>query len=321
VCDEATIRFRRSVGVRKLRRGLSPADTFTGKLLHRMAYDRRRFLTTFADKYAVRSYVAAKIGPGYLNDLHAVIERRDAIPWALLPREFVAKATHGSGGVVIVDESGPRVPLPEDPLSVTWERFIVHPSSLVRRDLEQLCRRWMDLDYSWVPGRSPEWAYKDIRPRVIFERHLRGPDGKVPVDFKLFVFLGKCAVIQVDYDRFGEHRRDFFSPSWERRPFTYAGHPNAVEPMGRPASLAEMIDVAERLGADTDFVRVDLYDVDGKILFGELTNSPECAQGRFDPDAFDSWLGSHWALPDHTSQRWPVGRGSGRPSRTSPSRR
>ncbi len=211
--------------------------TFNEKLLYRMAHDRHRVLTTFVDKCAVRDWVANRIDPKYLPHVYAVMERGDPVPWELLEDEFVAKAAHGSGGSVVVTRSAPRrLRLPSDG-PIWWDRFRVHPEALVRPDLERLCAGWMNLDYELLPGRRPEWAYRGAGRRVLFEELLKSPDDRaavVPLDFKFHVFGGHCEIIAVEYDRFGDHRRDHFTCEWERLSGTFV-HPRSDAPQERPA--------------------------------------------------------------------------------------
>jgi hypothetical protein len=281
---------------RDLRSVESPLVTFNQKLVYKMAHDRRPILHTFADKYAARKFISQRVGATYLPALLAVVGPGREIPWTLLPKEFVAKSTHGSGASVIVFElADADARLPSNDESIEWGRFQVRPENLVYRDLQSLCNRWMTLGYEWTPGGHPEWAYRGIRRRVAFEEFLHGETGGIPVDFKFFVFDGKCIVV-MDDDRSNGHHRDVFTPSWERLPVRF-NYPNSQEPMPAPATLPEMVQVAEALGQGLDFVRVDLYDIAGRVYVGELTNYPDAATGRFEPASFDEWLGSHWTLP------------------------
>ena len=282
---------------RDLRSVESPLVTFNQKLVYKMAHDRRPILHAFADKYAARKFISQRVGGTYLPALLAVVGPGHEIPWTLLPKEFVAKSTHGSGASVIVFESADAdARLPSNVESIGWDRFQIRPENLVYRDLQSLCNRWMTLDYEWTPGHVPEWAYRGIRRRVVFEEFLHGETGDIPVDFKFFVFDGKCIVVMVDHDRFSGHRRDVFTLSWEHLPVRF-GDPNSPEPMPAPSTLPEMVQVAETLGQGLDFVRVDLYDIAGRVFVGELTNYPDAATCRFEPASFDEWLGSHWTLP------------------------
>jgi hypothetical protein len=132
--------------------------------------------------------------------------------------------------------------------------------------------------------------------RIIVEELLVGADGAVPDDYKLFVFHGTCRYAQVDRARFGARTQDFFTHDWEHLPLS-GGHPWAAPAIPRPERLPEMIRLAERLGSGTDFVRVDLYDLPGRIVFGELTSLPAGGDSPFDPERFNREFGSHWTPP------------------------
>ena len=145
-------------------------------------------------------------------------------------------------------------------------------------------------------GPNREWVYGRMPRRVIVEELLTGADGAIPDDYKFFVFHGRCAFVQVDGGRFGRRTQDFFRPDWQHLPLR-GGPPRAEPRPVRPACLAEMIEVAERLGVGTDFVRVDLYDVDGRVVFGELTSFPAGGDSPFDPESFDEEFGRPWTVP------------------------
>jgi len=158
--------------------------------------------------------------------------------------------------------------------------------------LRRLCQEWLAVNYGKLTG---EWVYEDIHPQIMVERLLVCADGRLPGDYKFFVFNGKVFMIQLDVDQFTDQRRDFFSADWKRFDVRCL-YPNADQPMPRPASLDRMLAIAERLGSETDFVRVDLYDVDGRIFFGELTNFPGRGCREYDPKSFDTTLGKPWRI-------------------------
>jgi hypothetical protein len=131
---------------------------------------------------------------------------------------------------------------------------------------------------------------------VLVEELLRTKDGRHPPEYKLFVVHGRVEVLYVDRDRFVDHRRNFYSRDWE--PLDIRKDRYAVgEPQPRPDSFDRVLEIAERLGEDTDFVRVDLYDVDGRVVFGELTNYPSAGYKNWSPPSYDLELGRKWTLP------------------------
>jgi hypothetical protein len=275
--------------------------TFTEKILWRMAYDRRPILTQFADKVAVRDYVADRVGEELLSHLYAVHSRPEQVDWASLPREFVCKASHGSGGVVLVwDGAVEGSMLPTNASHAEWDRFVVRPGVTVPPRLAVLMERWLGLNFEYGPGRLPEWAYRDVPARVIFEELLLDADGRIPRDYKFYVFDGVVHFVQVDSARFGDHVREFFRP--DGSPLDM--HGNVMTPESSttlPDTMPRMLEIAAELGRGMDFVRVDLYDVPGRIVFGELTSTPGGGAIALQPRTYDVEFGACWRLPTQRS--------------------
>jgi hypothetical protein len=205
----------------------------------------------------------------------------------------VVKPTHGSGTAILVSDGAPaEARLPIEPGS--WVYRHVRPGAAPREEVVRIARGWLAQLYGRGPNR--EWVYGRVPRRILVEELLGGVDGGVPDDYKFFVFHGRCAVVQVDAGRFGRRAQDFFEPDWRHLPLS-GGPPWADPAPARPVCLTEMIQLAERLGADTDFVRVDLYDVDGRVVFGELTSFPAGGDSPFDPESFDEEFGRPWTVP------------------------
>jgi hypothetical protein len=267
--------------------------TFNEKVRYKMLRDRRPLLVTTADKAAVRDYAASIIGAQFLPESYGQLTDPAQL-WTLdLPPSFVVKPTHGSGAVVAVHPDAPaeaRLPGPDQP----WACTQLRPSALDRSAFEALGRAWLSRLHGSGPNR--EWAYSFVRPRLLVEEFLGGPDGTIPSDFKFFVFHGRCRYVQVDTGRFGRHTQDFFLPTWEHLPMS-GGLPWADPEPKQPDCLEEMIALAERLGRDTDFVRVDLYALPDRIVFGEMTNYPAGGNSPFFPASFNAEFGSHWTVP------------------------
>jgi hypothetical protein len=244
--------------------------TFTQKLSYKIVFDRRPLLVTFADKLLAREYVRQKVGSDILVDLLAVGSSPEDIDFNQLPQRFVLKTNHGSGYVRIVKDKAR-----ED-----------------EAELRRLCRGWLSQNYGTLTG---EWVYTSITPKIMVESFLAADNGDAASDYKFFVFNGKVFMVQVDVDRFIEHRNAVFTPEWKRIQVSYLC-PTVEGPVARPACLERMLQIAECLGAETDFVRVDLYEVDGRVYFGELTNFPWGGGMQFEPREFDAWLGAQWQI-------------------------
>jgi hypothetical protein len=210
-----------------------------------------------------------------------------------LPDAYVVKPTHGSGAAIVVSDHAPgdaRLPLEQG----NWEYRHVRSEFAPREDVVTIAHGWLSQLYGQGPNR--EWVYGQMPRRVIIEEMLAGADDEVPDDYKFFVFHGRCVYVQVDKGRFSRRSQDFFTADWQHVPLR-GGAPWAEPEPVKPACLTEMIDLAQRLSIDTDFVRVDLYDVDGRVVFGELTSFPAGGDSPFDPESFDDEFGRPWIVP------------------------
>lgn len=265
--------------------------TFREKVRYKMLRDHRPLVVTFADKAAVRAYVADRLSTDYLPsamvlDTPAELSRVD------LPGSFVMKPTHGSGAAIVVSPSAPvDARLPTDG---SWVYRHVRPEHAPRADLARIAGEWVSQLYGQGPNR--EWVYGRMPRRIIVEEMLGGSTDRIPDDYKLFVFHGRVEYVQVDAGRFAGRIQDFFDRDWRHLPLS-GGLPWADPTPARPTGFDEMIRVAEALAAETDFVRVDLYDVDGRLVFGELTSFPAGGDSPFEPESFNARFGSHWTVP------------------------
>lgn len=267
--------------------------TFREKVRHKMLRDHRELVVTFADKAAVRDHVAAMVGQRYLPRVYGIVDDPEALRELVLPDAYVVKPTHGSGTAIVVSDRAPaEARLPTEPGS--WVYRHVRPEYAPRDDVIRIAGGWLAQLYGQGPNR--EWVYGRIPRRIIVEQLLAGPGGRIPDDYKFFVYHGRCEFVQVDAGRFGRRTQDFFRPGWRHLPLS-GGLPWADPEPPRPACLPEMIDVAQRLGAGTDFVRVDLYDVGGRVVFGELTSFPAGGDSHFDPESFNEEFGRPWTVP------------------------
>ena len=300
----------RSRGHRALARVSPDPVTFNEKVHYRMAFDRRPALARFADKVAIRDFVAGRLGRDYLTESYGVYQRGGDIDWARLPREFVVKASHGSGAVVVVWEGAERRPFPGPGWRARWDWSVAHPDEVAHEELGRLCDRWLRLRYEYGPGRMPEWAYRNVPPAILVEELLVSDDGRLPDDYKLFAFDGRCALIQVDSARFEDHRRDLFDCDWNLLPVRLR-YANADVHAARPRNLDAMVAAAEELSRGMDFVRVDLYSVKNRVVVGELTNYPEAGTALFEPDEFNRTLGALWAIPAQLAPGWVPPEGGG----------
>ncbi|MEQ1737280.1 MAG: ATP-grasp fold amidoligase family protein [Rhodoglobus sp.] len=287
---------------RSLERAARHPVLLTEKIFYKIVHDRNPLLGTFADKVAVRDYVAERIGEHYLTRAYTVSATPD-IDWDALPATYVAKAAHGSGGAVVVSPyAPPDARLPTDLDVARWGTFTVRRENVQPDRMRALFADWLSLDFSVTHSTTyPEWCYTLCERRILIEEFLDA--GTVsPPDYKFFMAHGECLFIQYDSDRIMGHRRVILTPDWTWLPVRLGYDLTAPAPP-RPPQLAEMLRVAAQLSAETDFVRVDLYALDDRVVFGELTNYPNAGRLRFQPRSFDRRMGRRWQGPRYPSEK------------------
>lgn len=228
--------------------------------------------TKCADKYEVREIVKEKIGEEYLNELIGVYESVDEINIDELPEKFVLKGTHGSGFNIIC----------KDKNELNW-------------DLEfKKMRLWLKNNY-YLSKR--EWVYRDIKPRIICEKYLEEFETGELRDYKIFCFNGEPRLIQVDFDRFKNHKRNLYDLNWNLIDAKIQYPNDPFVKIDRPQKLCEMLKLSKKLSEDFPHVRVDFYHIDSKLIFGELTFFHGAGFEKFWPEDFEEKMGSWLQLP------------------------
>ncbi len=248
--------------------------TFNEKLNWLKLNDRKPQYNKLVDKYLVREYVANTIGEEYLIPLLGVWNSFDEIDFDLLPEQFVLKCTHDSGSVVICK----------------YKKSFDYKAA--RKKIE--CKMKKNL-YWW--GR--EWPYKNVKPRVIAEQYMEDTRTAELRDYKFFCFDGEVKMLFVATERQKQNEEvkfDFFDSDYNRLPFKQ-GHPNASILPAKPQCFEEMKALAAKLSKGIPHVRVDFYEVNGKVYFGELTFFHFCGLVPFEPEEWDFKLGSWIELP------------------------
>lgn len=248
--------------------------TFNEKLLWLKLYDRRPEYTTMVDKYAVKKWVAERIGKEYIIPTLGVWEHFDDIDFDIFPNQFVLKSTHDSGGLVIVKDKN------------NFNKSAA--KKIIERRLKQ------NYYYIWR-----EYPYKNVPPRIIAEPYMICKNGNPIAEYKIFCFNGKAKMILVCKGAAHSPGRtnDYCDLDFNRLPFTSLNR-NSAGKLERPAQMDKMIELAETLAENTPQIRVDLYLCDDKIFFGELTlyhNSGICP---IEPYEWDIQLGSWINLPE-----------------------
>ncbi len=247
--------------------------TYTEKLQWLKLYDHRPEYTTMVDKYAVKEYIADKIGQEYVVPLLGVWDKTEDIDFDSLPDQFVLKTTHDSGGIVVCkDKSRLDIPAARKKLSYF------------------LKRNYYD--------HNREWPYKNVPHRIIAEKYMEDSQQGELRDYKFFTFGGvpKVLYIAQGRGRGGETVADFFDMEFNHLPFTI-DHDIAPVLPEKPINFERMQELAAKLSAGTPQLRVDFYEVDGKVYFGEMTFFHCSGLEAFHPEQWDRTFGDWVTLP------------------------
>ena len=247
--------------------------TYNEKLQWLKLYDRKKTYSKMVDKYEVKEYVKNIIGEKYIIPSLGIYDSFDEINFNELPKQFVMKCTHDSGGLVIVKNKE--------------ELDFVKAKEKIEASLKN--------NY-YKHGR--EWPYKNVKPRILVEQYMEDKNDKELRDYKLFCFNGKYKLMFIASNRQGKGETyfDFFDKDFNHLPFTN-GHPNSPKTPHKPQKYGEMIKLAEKLSKNIPQVRVDFYEVNGKIYFGEITFFHWSGLTPFVPEEWDRKLGDLIELP------------------------
>lgn len=246
--------------------------SFNEKLQWIKLNDRNPLYTTLVDKYKVKQYVADKIGAEHVVPLLGVWDNVDEVEWDNLPNRFVIKCSHDCGGMVICKDK----------------------SKLDVENAIKKLKRCFKTDYYW---KSREWPYKNVEKKVFAEEYMEDEFGELR-DYKWFCFDGepKAMFIAADRSKETETTFDFFDMDFNHLPFTN-GHPNAVGSIDVPKGFEKMKELATKLSQGLREVRVDFYDVNGQIYFGEFTFFHWGGMQPFVPVEWDYTFGDWIKLP------------------------
>lgn len=246
--------------------------TFNEKLQWLKVYNHKSEYTQLVDKYLVKQFVEERIGGKYIIPTLGVWRTFDEIDFSELPEQFVLKCTHDSGSIVIVDDVN---------------RFD-------KKEAEKRLTEALKINYFWM-GR--EWPYKNVERRIIAEKYIA--EAREMIDYKFLCFNGKVRSIFTCSDRFSGDglKVTFFDKEWKRLPFE-RHYPASKRKIVKPAHFHLMIELAEKLSAGIPFVRIDLYDIEEKIYFGEMTFFPGGGMEEFSPEKWDRTMGDWIVLPE-----------------------
>ena len=253
---------------------LKNPKTFNQKLQWLKLYDRKPHYTDMVDKYEAKRYVAERIGEQYIIPTFGVWDKFEDIDFDALPDQFVLKCTHDCGGLVICKDK----------------------SKLDIEAAREKINRCLKRNY-YRHGR--EWPYKNVKPRILAEQYMEDTKTAELRDYKFFCFDGevKALFIATERQKAGEEVKfDFFDADFNHLDFRQ-GHPNAIDCPEKPTKFDEMKVLAGKLSKGVPQIRVDFYEVDGEIYFGELTFSHFTGMVPFKPEEWDEKFGEWIKLP------------------------
>mgnify|MGYP004724921933 CR=1 FL=1 len=250
---------------------LDNPKTFNEKIQWLKLYDSTPLKTKLADKYLVREWIKEKIGEEYLIPLLGVWDKFDDIDFDKLPDRFVLKGNHGCAYNYIVKDK----------------------SKMDIEDARKKFNKWMKRNYAQNGGL--ELHYKDIPPKIVAEAYIEDSNKELN-DYKIMCFNGKPQYIWIDQGRFTNRTENIYNKKWELQPFLLS-YPNSKEQVPPPENLDKMFELAEILAKDFSLVRVDFYNVDGKIYFGEMTFTSCSGVDKFIPSSYNRVWGDMLELP------------------------
>lgn len=286
VSDRAYISIKyRSVFGRKP--DLVSPKTFNEKLQWLKLHDRKPIYTKLVDKYEVKKYVASTVGEEYVIPTLGVWKRFDDIDFDALPDQFVLKCTHDSGGIVICRDKS---------------EFNLDAA---RKKIDKCLKR----NYYW---RGREWPYKGVQPRIIAEPYMEDCEaepedgGKAPrairglTDYKFYCFHGKPEFLYISrgLENHATASISFLTMEWAFAPFRRSDYRAFDSLPEKPKGFEEMVRLCKALSKESAFVRVDLYQIGGRVYFSELTFSPCSGLMPFEPKEWDRRLGDLLRLKD-----------------------
>lgn len=268
------IKYRLSFG-KKL--NLSNPQTLNEKIQWLKIYSHEDLHTIVADKYAARKWLSDRFGEEYLVPLLFYTDDWKEITAENIPNEAcIVKANNGNGDFVII----------KDKKNVNWE------------ELRKKAKYWLSSCHYY---RSQEWQYKNMKPYIIVEKLLQTKDGKIPNDYKLHFINGKLEFVYCSVDREGHNYRNIYDADWKPLYFTWVSKYDYREDLRgpeieAPASYSKMVEIGTEIAKLFKYVRVDFYDVDGKLYYGEVTLHHGSGFDHFVPEEYDLIYGKKLKL-------------------------
>ena len=271
--DYTFVKWEYFTGMRKFP-NLNNPKTYNEKLQWLKLNDIHPEYSKIVDKADAKDYVKDVLGEGaeqYIIPTLGIWNRFDDVDFDSLPNQFVLKTTHDSGGVVVVKDK----------------------STMNIKDVRDKIERSLKNNFFF---QHREYPYKHIKPRIIAEKFMVDESGTELKDYKFFCFDGEPKMLFVATDRPYDTRFDFFDIEFNHLPFKQ-GHPLATKTIKKPAGFEKMVELSRKLSKGFPHVRVDLYDINGQIYFGELTFFHFSGNVPFEPEEWDYKIGEWLKLP------------------------
>ena len=257
---------------------LNNPRTLNEKMLWLKLYEHKEFHTLCADKFKAREYIAKEFGEEYLVPLLYQTKNFHNITPDVIPNcHCIIKTNHGCGDHLIVRDDKNKIDFPR---------------------LREKLRYQLNSNYYY---KTREWQYKNIEPRIIIEKLLETKEGKIPNDYKLHFINGEFQFVYISYDREGVNDRCIYDKDWNRMPFMWIGAESYKPSMNktdvpRPQSFDKMLEFGTKVAQNFKLVRVDFYDVDGMLYFGEITLHHGSGTDKFFPEEYDAFYGEKLKL-------------------------
>jgi hypothetical protein len=265
------LEYKKNIGKRL---DLTNPQSFNEKLQWMKLYNRDPLYTKLVDKYEVRHYVESIMGKECLIPLIGVYDSFEAINFDVLPNEFVLKPNHTSGDIFLCRDK----------------------SKIDYVELKRQVNLWLKRRYYWL---HREWPYKNVKPRILCEKYMVDESKEELKDYKFMCFHGevKCLFVCLNRNSPDGLNVDFYNMAWEPMPFQ-RHYSNSRTIIPKPRNFDKMVEYAKKLSKEIPFVRVDFYEAEGQLYFGELTFYPGSGYEEFTPESYDYLLGAWIKLPN-----------------------
>ena len=264
------IRFYKILGYRL---NLQNPRSYNEKIIWKKIYDRNPLLPLTADKYLARTYIKDVLGEEKAREilipLLYVTDKPETIPFEKLKIPYIIKPNHASG-----------------------LRIIVENKQYDKNKIIKTCKKWLQTPYGLE---KLEWAYQPVKRKIIIEKLLREDDSSIPKDFKFQMYHGKCRIVAVVFNRMCNPTKSYFDEKLNLLPVRKMAFPQGPK-IKKPINYKKMLELAEILSKDFDYIRVDFYNLNGKIYFGELTHYTASGIEIYIPKKYDFEFGKYWEI-------------------------